>query len=99
MTKEKFSEIIVNSRSSYKFLGAEQGYWLGVEEDGTEKTYSISEMRKDYRVNCINYLNRQKENIERGYFLQGVDFDKADYDELVQLGCDAMKQKIWELSQ
>lgn len=98
MTKEKFREIMVNSKGSYKFLGAEEGYWLGVDNDGRDQEYSISKMPKEYKDNCINYLNRQKDNIERGYFLEGVDFDKADYDELVQLGCDAMKQKIWELS-
>jgi len=99
MTKEKFNEIIVNSKCSYRFLGAEQGYWLGVDNRGRQVTYAISEMEKDHKIKCINYLIEQKENIERGYFLQGVDFDKADYDELVRLGCDAMKQKILELSQ
>ena len=98
MTKEKFSEIIVNSKSSFKFLGAEQGYWLGTDEDGMEETYSISEMTKKHKENCINYLKKQKENIVRGFFLEGVDIDKSDYEELVQLGCDAMKQKIRELT-
>lgn len=98
MTEEKFREIIVNSKSSYRFLGAEDGYWLGVDENGKDIEYPISEMSMDYKDNCIRYLNKQKENIERGFFLKGVNFQKVDYIELVRLGCEAMKRKIDELN-
>lgn len=98
MTKKRFREIIVNSQCSYKFLGAEEGHWIGVDDSGEEKDYSISKMPKDYKDNCIRYLEKQKENIERGFFLKGVKYNKADYEDLVRLGCEAMQQKIQELS-
>ena len=98
MTKERFREIIVNSQCSYKFLGAEEGHWIGVDDSGEEKDLYISEMKKDYKDHCIRYLEKHKENIKRGFFLQGVKYNKADYEDLVRLGCEAMQQKIQELS-
>lgn len=93
MTKERFREIIVNSESSFRFLGAEDGYWLGADRE-----YSISEMPKEYKDNCIKYLHKYEETIKAGSFLQGVKYNKEDYKELVRLGCEAMKQKISGLS-
>lgn len=97
MTEKNFRDIIVNSNSSYRFLGAEEGCWLGVDEYGKECEYNIAEMPQDYKDNCIKYLSKHEENIKRGFFLEGVNFKKEEYEDLVQLGCAAMKQKIWEL--
>lgn len=94
MTTEEFREIIVNSQCAYKFLGAKKGYWI----DADGKEFPISDMSKKYKDNCIGYLNKQKESIERGFFLQGANYSKADYKELVRLGCEARLQKIQELS-
>ena len=99
MTEEKFREIILNSNSSYKFLRAGQGYWLGVNEKGEDEFYYIPTMGKKYKENCINYLKQHSNNIRKGFFLEGVVFKKEEYNELLQLGCDAMEQKIRELSQ
>lgn len=98
MTKERFREIIVNSQCSYKFLGAEEGHWIGVDDNGKERDYFISEMPKDYKENCIRYLEKHEENIKSGIFLQGAVYNRADRKELIRLGCDAMQQKIRELS-
>lgn len=98
MTKEEFREIIVNSKCSYKFLGAEEGCWLGTDEEGRDKEYWIPKMSKEYKENCIRYLKKHKENIEMGFFLDGVYYKDKDYKELVRLGCEAMKEKIQELS-
>lgn len=97
MTTKEFQDLIVNSMSSYKFLGADDGYWLGANEN-----ICISDMDDGYRKNCINYLNKHRENIELGYFLEGVDkseYNMADYDELVRHACEALERKIKELSQ
>lgn len=101
MTNEEFREIIVHSKSSYKFLGAEEGYWIKTDKDGEDRKCLIDEMPKKHKTNCINYLKRHRENIKKGQFLHGVELDikkRAEYDELVRLGCEAMERKIKELS-
>lgn len=98
MTKEGFKEILLSSMSSFRFLAAEDGYWLGVDDNGIERDIAIDDMSNSYKKNCINYLYKQRENIERGFFLQGAHYDKSDYEELVKFGCEAMEEKISQLS-
>ena len=97
MDKNKFKELI-KEEGSYRFLGAEDGYWIGVDDNGKEQELWIAGMSRDYRENCLKYLNKHKKNIETGAFLQDVKYDKADYETLIQFGCDAMNEKIKQLS-
>ena len=47
---------MLGSKSSYKFLGAPDGFWLGATDDGVEKMYSFDEMSEEYKKECIKYL-------------------------------------------
>ena len=67
MDKNTFCSIMLASKSSYKFLGAPDGFWLGVTDDGVEKMYSFDEMPEEYKKNCIKYLEDQRKNIEKDY--------------------------------
>ena len=49
MDKNTFCNIMLNSKSSFKFLGAPDGSWLGVTDDGIEKMYSFDEMSEKYK--------------------------------------------------
>lgn len=76
MTKEEFNKFILDSNNSYKFLAAEDGYWMGVDDNGEWQTYLIKDMSAKHRQNCKNYLQKQQYAIERGFFLQGTQFEK-----------------------
>ena len=68
MDKNTFCSIMLASKSSYKFLGAPDGFWLGVTDDGVEKMYSFDEMPEEYKKNCIKYLEDQRKNIEKSAY-------------------------------
>lgn len=94
MTMEEFRKRIVNSSCSYKFLGSEDGFWIGADEE-----WLIEEMSTEYKKNCIKYLEKHSQNIETGFFLKGVKYNKNEKDELIRLGRIAMQNKTNELSE
>lgn len=102
MDKNTFYEIMLESKSSFKFLGAPDGSWLGVTDDGIEKMYSFDEMSEKYKENCIKYLEKHREGIEYGTFLEGIDVKKlklteSDIEDLYKFATEAVGEKINQL--
>ena len=97
MNKRKFKELIASS-GSYRFLGAPYGYWYGRNEKGEDTKIWIEDMPVSYRKNCIKYLEDQRSAIEKGNFLANVDYEDSDYDVLLKLGCEALEEKLQQLS-
>lgn len=102
MDKNTFCNIMLNSKSSFKFLGAPDGSWLGVTDDGIEKMYSFDEMSEKYKENCIKYLEKHGEGIEYGTFLEGIDVKKlklteSDIEDLYKFATEAVGEKINQL--
>ena len=54
-------------------------------------------MGKKYLKNCYKYLLEQKENIERGFLLQGIKFDKNQYENIMRTTIEFYNKKINEL--
>jgi hypothetical protein len=99
MDKNTFCSIMLASKSSYKFLGAPDGFWLGVTDDGVEKMYSFDEMPEEYKKNCIKYLEDQRKNIEKGFFINGINMNKlnltdSDIEDLSKFATEAVDEKI-----
>lgn len=80
-------------RTSYPFLAAYENEWINADGD----TLTFDEMGKKYLRNCYGYLLEQKESIERGFFLQGVKFDKNQYEDIVSITIKLYNKKIKEL--
>lgn len=99
MERDEFQRIILNSGSSFKFLAADEGKWLGVDDNGDEREYYIEDMSKTHKQNCIKYLNKHRKDIERGFFLQSVEYKESDYKELVRIACESMDEKLRALSE
>lgn len=80
-------------KTSYPFLAAYENEWINA--DG--HTLSFDEMGKKYLKNCYKYLLEQKENIERGFLLQGIKFDKNQYENIMRTTIEFYNKKINEL--
>ncbi len=95
MDMNEFMRRIVNSHSSYKFLGAEKGKWI----DSNDKKINISDMNYDYISNSMKYLEKSMHGFKYGTFLAGMDYDSSEWDEMVQLAIKAAVDKLEELKQ
>lgn len=82
-------------KTSYPFLAAYENKWI----DADGKTHSFDEMGKKYLKNCYKYLQEQKENIERGIFLQGIKFDRNQYKNIMRTTMELYNKKINELKE
>ena len=71
MDKNTFCNIMLNSKSSFKFLAAPDGFWIGVTDDGVEKMFSFDEMPENYKENCIKLLKKNRGAVKR-VFLETV---------------------------
>ena len=49
MDKNTFCEIMLESKSSFKFLGAPDGFWLGVTDDGIEKCIHLMKCQRNIK--------------------------------------------------
>ena len=102
MDKNTFCSIMLASKSSYKFLGAPDGFWLGVTKDGVEKMYSFDEMPEEYKKECIKYLKKHRKNIKTGFFIDGINMNKlnltdSDIKDLSKFAIEAVDEKINQL--
>lgn len=79
--------------SSFPYLAAYEEEWI----DAHGKTISFDEMGKLHLMNCYKMLERQKKTIERGRFLQGVKFNKSQYDDIVEMTKELYYKKMDEL--
>ena len=100
MDKDTFCRIILESKSSYKFLGAPDGFWIS--GGSVEKNFQIDEMSKKYKKNCIEYLEKHREGIGHGTFLGGIDLKKlklteSDIEDLYKFATEAVDEKIKQL--
>ena len=80
-------------KTSYPFLAAYENEWINSEG----KVLSFDDMDKKYLNNCYNYLLERKEQIKRGYFLQGVKFDRSQYENIVGITSELFERKVSEL--
>lgn len=70
----------VLKKSSYPFLAAYNNEWI----DSDGKELSFDDMGRTYLKNCYKMLQEQKYGIEHGFFLEGVKYDEAKYEEIVE---------------
>lgn len=80
-------------KTSYPFLAAYENEWINADR----KTLTFDEMEKEYLEHCYRYLLKQKESIRRGFFLQGVKFDKNQYKNIISITMELYNQKVREL--
>ena len=100
MDKDTFCRIMIESKSSYKFLGAPDGFWIS--GGGVEKISQIDEMSEKHKKNCIEYLEKHREGIGYGTFLEGIDVKKlklteSDIEDLYKFAIEAVDEKIKQL--
>ena len=79
--------------TSYPFLAAYENEWI----DAYGSVFTFDEMGKKYLKNCHKYLLEHRENIERGFFLQGIKFDKNQYENILRIAIELYNKKINEL--
>ncbi len=77
----------------FPYLTAYEKEWI----DADGKTKSFDEMGKTYLENCYKMLERQKRTIERGLFLEGVEFEESQYDDIVEMAKELYDNKMKEL--
>jgi hypothetical protein len=99
MDKNTFCRIITESNSSYKFLGAPDGFWISGEGVGF---LPIDEMSNNYKKNCIEYLKKHRDGIRCGNFLNGIDVEElklteSDIEDLYKFATEAVDEKIKQL--
>ncbi len=80
-------------KTNFPFLAAYHNEWI----DAERKRMSFDEMGKSYLKNCYKMLQKQKYNIERGFFLDGVEYDKTQYDEIVDTTNRLYNDKMEEI--
>lgn len=81
--------------SSYPYLGADKDMWINA--DGVH--VYIGNMSYEYIKNSYDLLKRQEHDIKRGYFLQGVKYDKNKYNDIVELAIQLYEKKLQELKE
>jgi hypothetical protein len=79
--------------TSYPFLAAHENEWINSEGN----ILSFDDMSKKYLENCYKYLLEQKEKIKKGFFLQGVKYDKSQYENIVDITNELFERKVSEL--
>lgn len=80
-------------KTSYPFLAAYENEWINSEG----KVLSFDDMSKKYLKNCYKYLLVRKEEIKNGSFLQGVKYDKSQYQNIVDITNELFERKVSEL--
>ena len=102
MDKNTFRRIMIKSESSFKFLGAPDGFWIGVNDAGVEEMFSFDKMSEKYKKNCIKYLKKYRSSVKHGEFLNGIDtkalkLTKSDIKNLYKFATEAVDEKINQL--
>lgn len=82
-------------KTSYPFLAAYENEWI----DSDKKLLQFDDMSKKYLQNCYKYLLERKEDIERGFFLQGIEYDKGQYENIVSITSELFERKVREIKQ
>lgn len=90
---DKFNVRELLEKTSYPFLVAYENEWINSEG----KVLSFDDMSKKYLKNCYKYLLDQKEEIKRGFFLQGIKFDESQYKNIVDIASELYERKVSEL--
>lgn len=102
MDKNTFCNIMLNSKSSFKFLAAPDGFWIGVTDDGVEKMFSFDEMPENYKENCIKNLKKNRGAVKKGFFRDGISIDElnlteSDEEDFNKFAIEAVDEKINQL--
>lgn len=80
-------------KTSYPFLAAYDNEWINSEGN----ILSFDDMSKKYLNNCYKYLLDRKEDIERGFFLEGTKYDKSQYENILGITNELFERKVNEL--
>lgn len=91
MNNLRLRKIILDSSSPY--LIAKKGMWINA--DGKE--ISFNDMDKEYKEKCYNVLKREREGIEMGLFLGGVECSQEESDEVMKMVMELYSAKLQEL--
>lgn len=77
------------------FLAARKGYWIGGD---SPKEKSIK--KKDFYLDdAYKYLKKQENNIKRGSFLSGHNYDRNNRTQIIDWASKAYDRKIEELEE
>lgn len=80
-------------KTNFPFLAAYHNEWINADR----KRISFDEMGKSYLKNCYKMLQKQRYSIEHGFFLAGVEYDKEQYDEIVDITNRLYNDKMEEI--
>lgn len=90
---DELSVRILLEKTSFPYLAAYPNEWI--DADGKRKTFD--EMGKNYLKNCYIMLQKQKYNVEHGYCLQGVKYNKTQYKEICEIIKKLYNDKVSEI--
>lgn len=78
--------------STFPYLAAYENEWIN-----SEGTIEFDEMGKKHLKNCLAMLEEQRYTVEHGFVLENLEYDKAQYNEILNTVKELYYKKIEEI--